>query len=149
MFGDSVISVETPKRDWQGLVRKISQGASLEDAADAMGIPIDEAITYAKEKLKTLDMASFELKLVAHESLQTGLRILKRIAEEGPRDAFQSHTDLQAAMGLTKFSIEFLKLSRSYSQEPNDKGTGKKSFSPLDLFDIAGPWKLRKPDAVI
>lgn len=148
------ISVDAPPRDWQGLQRKISLGASLQDAAEVSGIPLDEAIAYATKKLENRELVSFELKLIAEQSLAVALKTLVEIAQGGQRTSsesigpgmmsHQNSDDLEAAKTLAKVAIDALKLGFGPRKEINVKA-GKGSLIQMDLWDSPGPWQLKKP----
>lgn len=144
---------------WQSLDRKLAAGFSLSDAAVCSGVTLEEAVEYAKTRLKHKEGIALELKLVAEGCLQTSLEILTKIAKAGPRTAVTDvdpesgavskseplSTDLDAAKALARLSIDTLKLAVK-ERIPDAQGEGKKRGGISDLFDIMGLWQLRNPN---
>lgn len=132
---------------------KISEGFSIHEAAEQLGIGLDEAVKIATETLEKRDLVSFELKLIAEKSLQVSLKKLMDIAEGDQRISSQSvgklestsynSDDLEAAKALAKLAIDALKLG--FAPPKVTVKTGKGSNVQMDLFDVTGPWKLKTP----
>jgi hypothetical protein len=146
------ISVSPPERDWQRLLRRISQGLSLPKAAEITGIPIEEAIDYVSKRLENRDLVSFELKIVAERALKTALKTLEKLAKGDQRTASESISggsstsyttcDLEAAKALAKLSIDALKLG--YGPPKANIKINNVNSNQADLWDF-GPWNLKTP----
>lgn len=147
------ISLPVTSENWQRLLRKISRGISLENAAIQCGIPVEEVFSFVSSKLSEIDTLNFELRLVGQNAIKRSLTKLSKLAagDQRARDTVEygddgkpirstsfGPDDLEAAKALAKFGMDALKLSKSRSLE--DKKTGEQQ----DLFDRAtDPWKLK------
>ena len=147
--GGIIDSVEAPKRDWEGLARKIRNGMPIRQAIISCGIPEAEALEYVLKAMPKPTEISYELKLLAERALEVGVNKLVTIAEEGPRYSGQFETvnnsDLIAAQALAKLGVEVLKMS--VAQNPEVKARTSKATLQLDLWDSQGAWELKKPGA--
>lgn len=134
------ISVEGPKRDWQALERKISEGISLEQAAVDAGIPVEEVYARVTEGLKRTDDLNWQLRIIGQGSLKTSLAKLTKLANGGERMGKDlESTDLLAAKELARLGMQAIKLSMA-GQAPREGGNGQK-----DLFDRReDPFDLKK-----
>ncbi len=132
------ISLKGPKRDWQSLERKISKGMSVDAAARAAGIPVEEIYTYISEKLGTVDTLNWQLRLIGQAGLKNSLTKLTELAKGDARMGKFESTDLIAATALAKVAMEAIKLSQTGKAPRDDDKT------PPDLFDgkADSPWKL-------
>lgn len=115
----------------------------LDQAATLVGIPVEEASEYARKRLEGGELDAVSLHLSAHDALQTGLEVLKKIAKgEGQRlPANAKRSDLEAAQTLVKFALEAKKILRSGGvgpQQPGQRGVRVQ----LDLWDTKGNWEL-------
>ena len=133
------MSVEPPKRNWQSLERKISQGTSIEEAAVEAGIPLEEVFDYVSGRLKAADTLDWQLRLVAGRALETSMTKLMELAEGEERfgQNFES-TDLLAAKELARIALAAMKLTKASAAKQ------KSDTSPDD--DIFDRWKLNKMD---
>lgn len=127
----------------------------MQEASEQLGIPVEEAIKIATDRLEKRDLVSFELKLVAEKSLQVALEKLITIAQGDQRISSESNgpgtltsynsDDLDAAKALAKLAIDALKLG--FGPPKVNVKTGKGSSVQLDLWDVYGPWSLKTPGA--
>ncbi len=154
--------VSEPKRDWQGLERKLGLGKPLAQACQETGIPLEEAATKLEIRLRNETGAiGFKLRSVAEGALQTAMSKLTAIVNEAPRERIERltkatkeaggdasvkvtlyNTDLDAAKALAKIAIETLKLSGG-ARPPAKADSGK--GGQRDLFDATqSEWDLRE-----
>lgn len=130
------ISVRDEKRDWEGLESKLSSGKLLEQAAIEAGIPIEEARTWLSARRDNHPYDDDTLRILAAESLVTGLHALMEIAKEreGRIKAeggefgrtFEFH-DTDAAKALVQAGLKMKSLL----------GVTKVTTAAKDLFDLA------------
>lgn len=130
----------------------MSQGWPLEEAAEAAGIPIEEARDWAKDNLKQSDDTDIQLKLAAQNSLKAALDKLSQVMAEGPRESCAElplmNTDLDAAKTLARISLDAIKLCKTTATQ---KGDGPPGGGDPDLFDLQGVygyWKLKDPNEI-
>lgn len=153
--------VSHPKRDWQALERKMGAGMSLEDAADACGIPQPEASEWAKTQLEDVSPTRVQLNAVAESALATAIEKLEAIVAEGPRfssteyseegkpvkSVTPQNTDLDAAKALATLAISALKVAgTAKGPAATVPPRGGKLSVQLDLWDSPGNWQLTKPE---
>lgn len=130
------------EKKWQELARKISQGHSLSDAAEQLGIPEEDAIKHASEQIQHVESLGFEMRQVAYGCLKESLAILKAVANEGPRNIESSNCDVDAAKALARLAMDAIKMSKTIGNDPK-AGEGAKK----DLWDLLGSWRLKTPGA--
>jgi hypothetical protein len=105
---------------------------------------MEEVLAHVEGKMDALNTTNWQLRLMAQDALETGLKKLKELANDEARigQHFES-TDLKAAQSLAKFALEAIKLTKI--DGVRGKGNGQ-----ADLFDTAestgpmGPWDLKK-----
>ena len=139
-------------KKYQPLARKIRSGKSFETAAIELGIAEEEWTTARKAMmamLPELQTADLTLHKLAMDSIKTGVRHLKKIAEEGPRvDSSKEpgrDVDFQAAKALLDAGIK-LRGTISASVEPAPVDKGKRDiFDLTGTLEIKGPWQLKEP----
>lgn len=142
--------VRKAKRDWEGLAKKISAGKPIEQASVESGIPQEEVLEWIKGNDPLVQKEDYALRLLAHEAIQEGFEVLKKIAAEGERcdDRMQGSgtygrdTDLDAAKAMVTMGINLRKILASGARGMSVKRTNPDGSSEqLDLFDSAGPWQ--------
>lgn len=139
-------SLRDKRVNWQSLEHKISNGFTLSQACEHLGIDEQEAIAYLSEKSKLEKYDSDILRLCGFRAIQTALEALEQIVKDGPRIAMKDsetyyNTDLQAAKELLKFGMDVRKLAHSKDVlKSATKGEG----SGPDLFDMQGPWDFNR-----
>jgi hypothetical protein len=121
----------------------------IEDAAVAMGIPMEEVFEHAQKAIEKPELIAYSLKLVAEDSLKTALEHLRSVIKEGVRidpDGGLHHTDVDAAKFLAKLAMDAVKYSFPKPAATLTLGKGPKGgMIQFDLWDGPGPWDLKKP----
>ena len=139
--------------DWLGLERKISQGKLLEQAAEEMGIPLEDAKNHVLGRRSGGEGADDAgLHLTAAYAIQTAVAKLAKLAEGDVRESNKTvfgaestsyeSTDLKAAQELLKAGIQLKKMlrPRQVQGKPGSPAAGG------DLFDGTSPWKFKAPE---
>jgi hypothetical protein len=135
--GELPISVGEGKRDWESLAFKVKRGVPLDQAAEEVGIPIDEAQAWAASKVDELNLM---LQLQAFDAIQTSMKCLAAICNNPLAD---SGARQRAASDLAKLAKD---MARSKGGSGGKGAGGEGGASRPDLFDsaqVSGPWKLR------
>lgn len=145
--------------DWQSLERKLAAGMPLERAAEAVGVDIEEARRWARLELDQIDAEDVTLMKTANSMLQTGFRVLERIALAGQRESTVeemdengktkqitkfSDADLDAAKELMRAALMVRKMLGPARGAKTGPG-GRIASVQLDIFDGKGPWDLETP----
>lgn len=98
--------------------------------------------------LPELQTADLTLHRLAMDSIKTGVRRLKKIAEEGVRSHSQFHperdTDFQAAKALLDAGIK-LRGAIKTSVEPVVEKGKRDLFDLTGTIEVKGPWQLKEP----
>ena len=138
----------------QSLRAKLSLGWSVKDAAEQLGIPLEDAEKEAKEILQKTSEDDAGLHLLAFDAIRTGIEKLKEISAEGYRvsstglggEKLES-VDLVAAKALVDSGIKIRSLIGKTKEKAAEleAGQGAKKSQP-DLWDLYGPWRLKKPE---
>lgn len=128
------------------------------DACEAMGIPLEEAQSWAEKRLLNGDATSYQMRAVGQRALAKAVACLERLVDEGPRYSETTYdektgkpsssrtpisTDLDAAKTLAKLASDSLKASGIAAPPP--AGKGARLSVQLDLWDNPGNWSLKKP----
>lgn len=129
-------------RDWQGLARKVAGGKPLEQAAVEMGIPFDEVLAHARDRMAHGDALPYQMQLVGQNALAKGVEVLEELAGAGPRNKeFDQDTDLRAASELARIGIAALRMAqRPAARAAKAKEAAAAAAGQRDLFDLKGPW---------
>lgn len=137
--GARTISIESIKRDWGALERKLRAGRPLACAAEEAGIPLKEAQAWASELSAEPDYLDLVLRASAGDALASALTTLRHLSERSESDWMRA----DAAKALARLAFDVVtKIKSGPSQATGGKGS---AGSQRDLFDAAadlGPWKL-------
>lgn len=133
---------------------KLAAGFTIESACELSGLSLDQGRDIVKQ---TSELAEFDgslIRLTASDAMQTGLKVLKNLAETGGDGPETAKVQVAAAAALLVFAVNIRK-------QLTAGALGKKSMpiGPKDLFDLAGPtvygdgkiisgpWRLKDPSA--
>lgn len=111
---------------------------TVEDAARASGIPVEEIYARITEGLGQVDTLNYQLRLIGQAGLKNSLTKLTELASGDARMGKFESTDLLAATALAKIAMEAIKLSQT------GKAPREADKTPGDLFDAKAdsPWQL-------
>ncbi len=143
------ITVAAPRRDWEGLERKLARGMPLERAAEAMGIPMEEAQRWAQQ---AADAREPVRGAVGHEALLDAVAELRETlkAEDPPEEVDEDgfprrrrgrpagELRIMAAIALGRMGLQLAKLERA-AVAAKTKSDTSAAQSQRDLFDLAPP----------
>ncbi len=146
MLGETAITVAVPRRDWEGLERKLARGMPLDRAAEAMGIPIEEATQWAED---AVDAREPVRGAAGHAALLDAIAELRETlkAQDAPLDVDEngavrqrgrsaSEMRLMAAIALGRMGVQLAKLERTVGAKKKEAAAGQQ-----DLFDREpDPW---------
>lgn len=134
MLRSTPISIESIKRDWGALERKLRAGRPLASAAEEAGIPLKEAQVWASELSAEPDHLELLLRVSAGDALASALTTLRHLSEKSESDWMRA----DAAKALARLAFDVV-------TKIKPAGTKGGSSGERDLFDIApnlGPWDL-------
>lgn len=141
------------KKIKQDLHKKLSEGWTVQEACEQLGIPEEKGKELAEEILKKSSQDDSSLHLLAFDSLKTGIEKLKQIVVEGPRysesGAMGSRVesvDLIAAKSLVDAGLKIRALIGKTKEKAAELDKDKGGKSQPDLWDLYGPWRLKKPE---
>lgn len=138
----------------QALRDKLSFGWTLEDACEQLGLSVAQGEIIAKDILKKSTLDDSSLHILAFDALRCGIEKLKDIVKAGPRysdvggeggNKVES-VDLVAAKALVDSGIKIRALIGKTKEKAAELDAGKEKTGQPDLWDLYGPWDLKKPE---